>query len=292
MFKLTPKSTKGNKNNKVNKPHHHSRKPQPSKLHKQTKSHVLTTQTTPLSTKTTPTTTTTRSALITTTKSMISTTQGYNNSNNVIANTITTTHNPNTNQLTTKKQFKQSKQSFTPLSFKQLTHFSTQNQPVPPPLIRTTISDQHLYSREADKVLNAIMIRLESPDIDYKYENDLDFSGDVLNFKTHKGTWVLNKHNVTKQIWLSSPISGPSKYNYHPKGMSFLLFSFWYLLFIFLSFFSPAAFAFLTFLIHFLSPHPPFYSSHISSKFHNIHTTTYITLVYNNIPTQQHLMMI
>ena len=33
--------------------------------------------------------------------------------------------------------------------------------------------------------------------------------------KTEKGTWVLNKHNVTKQLWLSSPISGPSKYNYH-----------------------------------------------------------------------------
>ena len=37
----------------------------------------------------------------------------------------------------------------------------------------------------------------------------------MINIRTHAGTWVLNKHNVTKQIWLSSPISGPSKYNYH-----------------------------------------------------------------------------
>lgn len=36
------------------------------------------------------------------------------------------------------------------------------------------------------------------------------------------GTWVINKHSATKQIWLSSPVSGPFKYNYwaeHPHGV-------------------------------------------------------------------------
>lgn len=43
----------------------------------------------------------------------------------------------------------------------------------------------------------------------------------MINIATHAGTWVINKHNVTKQIWLSSPLSGPSKYNYHiPESAS------------------------------------------------------------------------
>jgi len=29
------------------------------------------------------------------------------------------------------------------------------------------------------------------------------------------GTYVINQHTVTRQLWCSSPISGPSKYNYH-----------------------------------------------------------------------------
>ena len=37
----------------------------------------------------------------------------------------------------------------------------------------------------------------------------------VLSLRTEQGTWVINQHNVTKQVWLSSPISGPSKYNWH-----------------------------------------------------------------------------
>ena len=42
--------------------------------------------------------------------------------------------------------------------------------------------------------------------------------GDVLTVKTKRGTWVLNKHNVTRQLWLSSPTSGPSKYSYVAPG--------------------------------------------------------------------------
>jgi len=130
------------------------------------------------------------------------------------------------------KQSKQSKQLTSPFNLStiasphgfaprssQQRKFSTQPPSQQHPLIQTTISDQGLYSREATKVLESIIHRLELPDIDYEYEPDLDYSGDVLDFKTHKGTWVLNKHNVTKQIWLSSPISGPSKYNYHPPSM-------------------------------------------------------------------------
>jgi frataxin-like iron-binding protein CyaY len=66
--------------------------------------------------------------------------------------------------------------------------------------------------------------RLEAADIDNAFENDISFSGDVLQLKTERGqTWVLNKHNVTRQIWLSSPLSGPSKYNYHAAAAAAVL---------------------------------------------------------------------
>lgn len=35
----------------------------------------------------------------------------------------------------------------------------------------------------------------------------------MLTVTTGKRTWVLNLHNVSQQLWLSSPVSGPSKYN-------------------------------------------------------------------------------
>jgi len=65
--------------------------------------------------------------------------------------------------------------------------------------------------------------RIEADDIDGSFDNDITFTGDVLQLKAAASaaagaagkTWVLNKHNVTRQLWLSSPLSGPSKYNYH-----------------------------------------------------------------------------
>lgn len=88
----------------------------------------------------------------------------------------------------------------------------------PQGLIRTTLTDGKFYSKLASGVLEGIVERIEAEDIDYQFDNEIEYSSDVLKFKTPRGTWVLNKHNVTKQIWLSSPISGPSKYNYHPPN--------------------------------------------------------------------------
>ncbi len=44
---------------------------------------------------------------------------------------------------------------------------------------------------------------------------DVEYSAGVLTlqFPPH-GTYVLNKQPANKQIWLSSPISGPKRYDY------------------------------------------------------------------------------
>ena len=41
---------------------------------------------------------------------------------------------------------------------------------------------------------------------------DAELQGGVLNLETDDGTWVVNKHAPTQQIWLSSPKSGARHY--------------------------------------------------------------------------------
>jgi frataxin len=41
---------------------------------------------------------------------------------------------------------------------------------------------------------------------------DAELQGGVLNVEADGGTWVVNKHAPTQQIWLSSPRSGARHY--------------------------------------------------------------------------------
>jgi len=45
---------------------------------------------------------------------------------------------------------------------------------------------------------------------------DVEYSSGVLTLKLgDKGTYVINKQPPNKQIWLSSPVSGPKRYDYN-----------------------------------------------------------------------------
>ena len=47
---------------------------------------------------------------------------------------------------------------------------------------------------------------------------DVNYSDGVLNLEMRgKKYYVLNKQTPNKQIWLSSPISGPSRFEYQPE---------------------------------------------------------------------------
>jgi frataxin-like iron-binding protein CyaY len=63
--------------------------------------------------------------------------------------------------------------------------------------------------------LDALQSLLESP----RFESlnlDVALSDGVLSVASpNHGTWVLNKHGPTRQLWLSSPVSGPAKFNFH-----------------------------------------------------------------------------
>ena len=55
------------------------------------------------------------------------------------------------------------------------------------------------FETQADSLIEALEAELG---------DDADLQGGVLTVETDEGTWVVNKHGPTRQIWLSSPKSG------------------------------------------------------------------------------------
>jgi CyaY protein len=71
------------------------------------------------------------------------------------------------------------------------------------------------FTQLSDKLLSDIIEALESQDCD---NVDLEYTRDFITLNSKIGTFVINKHSISRQIWLSSPISGPYKFFYkEPK---------------------------------------------------------------------------
>lgn len=50
--------------------------------------------------------------------------------------------------------------------------------------------------------------------------DDAELRGGVLTVEADEGTWVVNKHAPTRQVWLSSPKSGARHYAFdEPSGL-------------------------------------------------------------------------
>lgn len=89
--------------------------------------------------------------------------------------------------------------------------------------IITTDTTASEYSELITDLFDAIQDRLEDEDIEMNPKVDIQYNDGVLTLKyNNEYTWVLNQHRVTRQLWLSSPISGPAKYNYHRNTQQWL----------------------------------------------------------------------
>ncbi|KAL8708533.1 MAG: hypothetical protein Q9220_006586 [cf. Caloplaca sp. 1 TL-2023] len=80
------------------------------------------------------------------------------------------------------------------------------------------------YHRLADKYIDHLVSKLESLQ-EEREDVDCEYSAGVLTLSfPPQGTYVLNKQPPNKQIWLSSPVSGPKRYDYvvvsTPEGIS------------------------------------------------------------------------
>ncbi|XP_029411508.1 frataxin, mitochondrial isoform X2 [Nannospalax galili] len=82
--------------------------------------------------------------------------------------------------------------------------------------------DETAYERLAEETLDALAEFFEDlSDKPYTLEDyDVSFGGGVLTIKLggDLGTYVINKQTPNKQIWLSSPSSGPKRYDWTGKN--------------------------------------------------------------------------
>ncbi|KAI4378296.1 hypothetical protein MLD38_015792 [Melastoma candidum] len=72
------------------------------------------------------------------------------------------------------------------------------------------------FHRLADNTIHDLQERLEEYGDDIEIDGfDIDYGNDVLTLKLGDlGTYVVNKQTPNRQIWLSSPVSGPSRFDW------------------------------------------------------------------------------
>ncbi|MDP4708819.1 MAG: iron donor protein CyaY [Rickettsiaceae bacterium] len=63
------------------------------------------------------------------------------------------------------------------------------------------------FAQEVEKIIYKIAETIE--DSDPEGTIDVDLNDGILTLVTDRGTFVINKQSAAKEIWLSSPISGP-----------------------------------------------------------------------------------
>ncbi|CAO2819773.1 unnamed protein product [Amaranthus hypochondriacus] len=80
------------------------------------------------------------------------------------------------------------------------------------------------FQRLADSTIHHLLEKLEeygdTIDID---GFDVDYGNGVLTLKLgNLGTYVVNKQTPNRQIWLSSPVSGPSRFDWDPSSSAWV----------------------------------------------------------------------
>ncbi|KAF2847191.1 arabinogalactan endo-1,4-beta-galactosidase [Plenodomus tracheiphilus IPT5] len=96
-----------------------------------------------------------------------------------------------------------------------------ESEPIDEPKVPTDITPEEFHER-ADHYLNELVQRLE--EVQEKDPGiEVDYSAGVLEVTSQENTFVLNKQPPNKQIWLSSPISGPKRFDWvlSQEGMDF-----------------------------------------------------------------------
>ncbi|KAI1084820.1 mitochondrial chaperone Frataxin [Whalleya microplaca] len=98
--------------------------------------------------------------------------------------------------------------------------FSTSSRaaaPLAPEVLKTTKPapmTEVQYHELADDYLETLLQKYEEMQ-DERGDIDVEYSSGVMTVKIPaRGTYVLNKQPPNKQIWLSSPASGPKRYDY------------------------------------------------------------------------------
>ncbi|KAI1206206.1 mitochondrial chaperone Frataxin [Annulohypoxylon truncatum] len=83
-----------------------------------------------------------------------------------------------------------------------------------PPEIKPASITTEEYHHLADTYLDAVLNQYEEKQ-DEVGDIDVEFSSGVMTVKIPgSGVYIINKQPPNKQIWLSSPVSGPKRFDY------------------------------------------------------------------------------
>ena len=87
------------------------------------------------------------------------------------------------------------------------------NSPAPAPSEPTAVSIER-YHDLSDSYLDRLVSALEE-EAETNEAWEVEYSAGVLSVSiADQGTWIINKQPPNKQIWLSSPVSGPKRFDY------------------------------------------------------------------------------
>ncbi|KAJ3907839.1 hypothetical protein F5879DRAFT_794839 [Lentinula edodes] len=86
----------------------------------------------------------------------------------------------------------------------------------PPPQLNVSSLSMEQYHKLSDDAMDTLVENLEELIEDHGDSSfEVEYHSGVLTLKLgDKGTYVINKQPPNKQIWLSSPFSGPKRYDY------------------------------------------------------------------------------
>lgn len=73
------------------------------------------------------------------------------------------------------------------------------------------------FASIAEDTLQELQDKLDAASLDA--DQDISYSDGVLTIKLGgKGTYVINKQSPNQQLWFSSPISGPKRFEHSSEG--------------------------------------------------------------------------
>ncbi|KAG6550505.1 hypothetical protein Mapa_007979 [Marchantia paleacea] len=93
---------------------------------------------------------------------------------------------------------------------------SAANSGGPVPVDPSTLLDEEYFHDLADDVLHNLQEKIEILGEDLNVDGfDCDYADGVLTVRLGSlGTYVINKQTPNRQIWLSSPVSGPGRFDW------------------------------------------------------------------------------
>ncbi|XP_010422488.1 PREDICTED: frataxin, mitochondrial [Camelina sativa] len=80
----------------------------------------------------------------------------------------------------------------------------------------SSVLQEDEFHKLANFTINDLLAKIEDYGDDVQIDGfDIDYGNEVLTLKLGSlGTYVLNKQTPNRQIWMSSPVSGPSRFDW------------------------------------------------------------------------------